>query len=213
MRSQPFNLNYSWCVPATQCLQTVGQSRDAHLPYILDNSAHTWRNRSHAGAGTRYLTPSCTEPCRQHTRTFSRMAGGWRTGRAWWKRHRGRSFGYWSNWEGWGCRINIKLHTGNWCMPSTYIAGAIPVVYRYSILMFMEIPYSSTFVSLGSPSRMALWLTMIIARLFGGTSERRESMSNGTDRLEDTMEDSSFTTPLYCRNWAPCISWSNLPTG
>jgi hypothetical protein len=50
---------------------------------------------------------------------------------------------------------------------------------------------------------------MIIVRLFGGTSERRERMSNGTDRLEDTMEDSSFMTPLYCRNWAPCKSWSN----
>ncbi|KAJ8582243.1 hypothetical protein M405DRAFT_846549 [Rhizopogon salebrosus TDB-379] len=45
--------------------------------------------------------------------------------------------------------------------------------------------------------------TMIFARVLRGTIERRESMSNNTGGLENSMEDS---------NLALCKSWSNRPS-
>jgi hypothetical protein len=97
------------------------QSRNVHLPYILDNSAHTWRSRSHAEAGTIHLTLLAPNPAVNTPMPSPEwledgeldVLGGSDIGA-------GR-LDTGVTGKGGGCRINIKLHTRNRCMPSTYI--------------------------------------------------------------------------------------------
>jgi hypothetical protein len=55
---------------------------------------------------------------------------------------------------------------------------------------------------------------MLLARAFGGSSGRRESTSSDTEELEDededTVENSTFITPLSRNDLTPRKSWSDL---
>ena len=56
--------------------------------------------------------------------------------------------------------------------------------------------------------------TMILAKVFGGSSGRRECVSSDADELgdedEDTVENAAFTTPLPCNDVTPHKSRSDL---
>jgi hypothetical protein len=108
--------------------------------------------------------------------------------------------------------------TSGWEAPGAILSGMFPFFFESAVLTFMtpgfdwlSLPRGSTIVDVGGGIGST---TMILAKAFGGSSGRRESVSSDADGLgdedEDTVENAAFTTPLACNDVTTHKSRSDL---